>query len=68
MIRRSKLFPRISFSNEIDLYSRNEDISKSAVINELAERMINLGYVEENFKEDQNYSLGSHFQMKLIFE
>ena len=30
----------------------NEDISKSAVINELAERMINLGYVEENFKEE----------------
>ena len=33
-------------------YSMNEDISKSAVINELAERMINLGYVEENFKEE----------------
>ena len=38
--------------NEKLFYSMNEDISKSAVINELAERMINLGYVEENFKEE----------------
>lgn len=36
----------ISFENEI------LGNSKSAVINELAERMINLGYVEENFKEE----------------
>ena len=40
------------YSNEKLFYSMNEDISKSAVINELAERMINLGYVEENFKEE----------------
>lgn len=40
------------YFNEKLFYSMNEDISKSAVINELAERMINLGYVEENFKEE----------------
>ena len=40
------------YFNEKIFYSMNEDISKSAVINELAERMINLGYVEENFKEE----------------
>ncbi len=40
------------YFNEKFFYSMNEDISKSAVINELAERMINLGYVEENFKEE----------------
>lgn len=40
------------YFNERLFYSMNEDISKSAVINELAERMINLGYVEENFKEE----------------
>ena len=40
------------YYNEKLFYSMNEDISKSAVINELAERMINLGYVEENFKEE----------------
>lgn len=39
-------------TNNLNFYSMNEDISKSAVINELAERMINLGYVEENFKEE----------------
>lgn len=40
------------YFNEKLFYSMNEDISKSAVINELAERMINLGCVEENFKEE----------------
>ena len=40
------------YFNEKLFYSMNEDTSKSAVINELAERMINLGYVEENFKEE----------------
>lgn len=40
------------YFNEKLFYSMNEDISKSAVINELAERMINLGYVEENFKKE----------------
>lgn len=40
------------YFNEKLFYSMNEGISKSAVINELAERMINLGYVEENFKEE----------------
>lgn len=40
------------YFNEKLFYSMNKDISKSAVINELAERMINLGYVEENFKEE----------------
>ena len=40
------------YFNEKLFYSMNEDISKSAVINEQAERMINLGYVEENFKEE----------------
>lgn len=40
------------YFNEKLFYSMNEDISKFAVINELAERMINLGYVEENFKEE----------------
>lgn len=40
------------YFNEKLFYSMNEDISKSAVINELAERMINLGYIEENFKEE----------------
>lgn len=40
------------YFNEKLFYSMNEDISKSAVINELAKRMINLGYVEENFKEE----------------